>query len=206
LGPVKNRSLLATVLLVAVTTPGVGASAAVLKVALLPVERVNITPAQGRRYLDLLLRGLRQRSTLEILRPGTAGGSASLPARCSESIDCLRREGLRLGADRLLQLRVGQLGDTTIVRLTAFDVARGARQGSWQEVLRDVRDAAVAQALERMIAGFAPAPPPVAAKKSWYTRWWVWTVAGAVVAGTVTAIVLGTRDTGPERDRTIIFP
>ena len=112
--------------------------------------------------------------------------------------------GQRLGADKLLQLRVGQLGDTTIIRLTAFNVARGARQGSWQEVLRTPDDQAVALAMERMVGSFAPLPPP---DKPWYSRWWVWTAAGVVVAGTVTAIVLTTTlDSGPEPDDIITPP
>lgn len=36
----------------------------------------------------------------------------------------------------------------------------------------------------------APPPPPPPAPRRWYQRWWVWTAAGAVVAGTVTALAI----------------
>ena len=40
----------------------------------------------------------------------------------------------------------------------------------------------------------APAPPPERRAGPFYTRWWFWTVVGAVVAGSVTAAVLVTRE------------
>jgi len=179
--------------------PAYAAAPTKLRVALLPLERVNVTPGQARRYERLLRQTLSKRTTLSIVRVST--GAASQPA--SQPAD-LRRVGQQLGADKLLQLRVGQLGDTTIIRLTAFDVVRGARQGSWQEVLRTPDDQAVARAMERMVGSFAPLPLP---DKPWYSRWWVWTAAGVVVAGTVTAIVLTTTlDSGPEPDDIITPP
>jgi hypothetical protein len=176
-----------------------GEAPARLRVALLPLEQVNVTSAQAQRYERTLRRTLGRRTNLTIL-DASAGAASSQPA--SQPAD-LRRVGQRLGADKLLRLRVGQLGDTTIIRLTAFDVAKGARQGSWQEVLRSPGDEAVASAVERMVASFAPLPPP---DSPWYKRWWVWTAAGVVVAGTVTAILVTTLNSEPGPDHTVTPP
>ena len=37
-------------------------------------------------------------------------------------------------------------------------------------------------------------PPPAEEPKPWYKKWWVWTVAGTVIAGVVTAIAINNRD------------
>jgi hypothetical protein len=98
---------------------------------------------------------------------------------------------------------VGRLGDTTLIRVSVFDVARGARQGTWQELLREQTDRAVSQAMARMVAGFVPPPP---APQPWYSRWWVWTIAGVAVAGSVTAAVLATRDWDGQAKYTVRLP
>jgi hypothetical protein len=128
---------------------------------------------------------------------------ATVAPACAREIACQQQLGNRLGVHKLVALRVGKLGDTTVLRLTAFDVTRGTRQGTWQEVLRRADARAVAAALERLAASFMPPPP---ARRPFYTRWWFWTAAAAaVVAGSVTAAVLATRP-GSDIDRTITPP
>jgi hypothetical protein len=167
----------------------------VLRVALRPVETVNATPEEQRRYRTLLEETLRATPGLA-LRPGSEG---ELGCDLREGA-CLRRLHATLGADRLLVLRVGRLGETVVIRLLVHDLAQGARQGSFQEVLgRGAGDREAREALRRMVLGFAPpAPAPPPARRRWYSRWWVWTIAGAVVAGSVTAAVLATRRRGDE--------
>jgi hypothetical protein len=177
------------------------ARGAPLRAAVAPVERVNVSEQEGARLQRLLLQVLRDARGVAAARP--------LPALACDprEPECLERLGHEPGAERLLQLRLGRLGDTTVIRLTVYDLRRRARQGSWQEVLRQAAGAqAERQALERMVAGFAPPPPPPPAKKPWYTRWWVWTAAGAVIAGGVTAAVLATWDRGTRPDDTITPP
>jgi hypothetical protein len=42
-----------------------------------------------------------------------------------------------------------------------------------------------------MVNGFIPAKPQIIGDRThWYERWWVWTAAGVVVAGSITAAVL----------------
>jgi len=170
------------------------------RVALLPLEAINLTAAEGTRYQALLVRAVRA-------LPEVALEERQVPvaANCAAELTCLRDVGALLGVEKLLALRVGRLGETTVVRLSAFDVSRGARQGTWQEVLRRGDDAAVLAAVERILAGLFPrtGPPP---RAPWYTRWWVWTAASVVVAGTVTAVVLATRPGQREPDVSIRFP
>jgi hypothetical protein len=175
-----------------------------VEIALLPFELVNVPPDEQPRFQRLLTDTLKQRRTLILVEP--ARTSEALSGRtqdCAEQMECLSALGKQLRADKLLRLRVGRLGDTVVVRLKVFDVQRGAYQGSWQEVLRQETDQALAGALERMVTSFAPRPP---APRPWYSRWWVWTAAGTVVAGAVTAVLLATRDSEPEPDWTIILP
>lgn len=178
------------------------AGAARLRAAVAPAERVNVSEQEGARLQRLLLQVLREAKGVGAAR--LLDGSPSCDPR---EPDCLARLGRELESERLLQLRVGRLGDTTVIRLTVYDLNRRARQGSWQEVLRQQAGGQAEQrALERMVAGFAPPPPPPPEKQPWYTRWWVWTAAGVVVAGGVTAAVLATRDRGTRPDDTIVPP
>jgi hypothetical protein len=173
-----------------------------LRLALLPVEAINLSAPDAAHYQALLSRALRALPEVALdERPVTASPG------CASEIACLRDLGALLGVEKLLALRVGRLGETTVVRLTAFDVTRGARQGTWQEVLRAPPrrsdDPAVSSALDRMLAGIVPRSREAPA---WYTRWWVWAVAGAVVAGSVTAAVLATRSSGSRPDLIITPP
>jgi hypothetical protein len=179
--------------------PAPGA-AAQLRVSLAPLELVNLSREDGERYRRALERAIR--ATRGLRRVAPAHELCDL-----REVSCLHRQRSRLGADRLLVLRVGRLGDTTVIRLTVHDLRRAVRQGSWQEVIRgQTTDEALGKALDRMVAGFAPAPPPPPPPPSpWYKKWWVWTAAGVVVAGGVTAAVLATRG-GGEPDHTIVPP
>lgn len=169
-----------------------------LRVAVAPVERVNLAEAEGQRYWRLLLQVLREAPGVE-----PAAKEARTPCDLRERA-CLRRLHRELEADSIVVLRVGRLGDTTVTRLTVFDLKQGTRQGTWQEVLRAAqRDRGIKQAMQRMVAAFAPPP---AAPRPWYTRWWVWTAAGVVVAGAVTAAVLATRPSDDGYDRSIVPP
>jgi hypothetical protein len=173
-------------LLILLAAPSAVAAPSTVRLAVLPVEGINLPAAEG----DALRARLEQ-----ILRRNPTARVAPSPraVACGGEIACLQQTGVRLGLDKMVALRVGRLGDTTALRLTVFDVPRGVRQGIWQEVLRRADDAGVTAALERMVVSFLPLPP-APQRRAWYTRWWVWTIAGAVVAGSVTAaVVLATR-------------
>lgn len=175
-----------------------------LRIAALPVDGVNINATVQRELGAWLVRELADAQRVD-LTWGAPVYRAIARAGCSH--DCPERVAEALGADvdRVVMLRAARLGRTHVLRLTVFDVHRGARVGSWQEVLSTFDQRGVRSALARMIAGFAPAPPLAGRSRPWYTRWWVWTIVGAVVAGSVaTGVVLGTRG-GPEETIPVYF-
>lgn len=168
--------------------PRVARGAEPLRVGLLPVEEINLARGES-AALRANFGAILQRQGR--VRLDTA--PSTVTPGCAVEIACLQQLGARLGAHKLVALRVGRLGDTTVLRLMAFDVPRGMRQGTWQEVLRRADGRAVTAALERLAATFLPPPPAAPPRRPFYKRWWFWTVAGVVVAGSVTAAVLATR-------------
>jgi hypothetical protein len=187
-------------LLLVLLAPVAATAAPPLRVSLRPVEAVNAGPGEERRYRELLEETVRTTPGLEL----RAGSEGELGCDLREG-SCLHRLHAALAADRLLALRVGRLGDTVVIRLLVHDLAQGARQGSFQEVLaRGAGERELRDALRRMVAGFAPPPPPPRRRTPWYGRWWVWSIAGVVVAGSVTAAILATRPQTSEPDFKII--
>jgi len=176
-----------------------------LRIALLPIQGVNLAQGEDTRLREPLLRALRRRSSIVMSHPDQVSrASAARGPACSAEISCLKSLGEELGVHKLLSLQVGRIMDTTVLRLDVFDVLRGVRQGSWQEVLRRPDDQAVHQGVERLIQTSFPPPPP---HRAWYTRWWVWASAGAVLTATaVTIAVVATRDKGVNPDVIITPP
>lgn len=43
----------------------------------------------------------------------------------------------------------------------------------------------------------SPQPPASAPKKAWYTKWWVWLIAAALVAGSISALINPNGDAKP---------
>jgi hypothetical protein len=115
---------------------------------------------------------------------------------------CAVRRGERLGAPKVVAGALGGLGRTFVIQLDLIDTVRGAVTRSLEQTHYGSSDGlprAVSELASRLIdaprrgAGSARAPRP------WYRRWWVWAIAGAVVAGSVTAAVLLSRSSdGPE--------
>jgi hypothetical protein len=172
--------------LVAGGSPAAARGGPALRLVLLPIEAVNLEASEAARHEALLARALERRRDLALAR------AQRVTAACAADLGCLRARAREAGAARVLALRAGRLGDTVVLRLALYDAERNARVGTWQEVLAAATPATISRALERMIASALPPPPPPAAVR-WYTRWWVWTAAGIVVAGAVTAAVLATR-------------
>jgi hypothetical protein len=203
----KHRSLLPVttgLVLACLMQTGLALAAPAITLGVLPEESINLSPQEIARYGQRLERMLRQDPRVT-LADGAALSHhlAGRGDKCATEIPCLQQVGQQARADKLLALRVGSLGETVILRLTVFDVVRGVRQGTWQEVLRQTDDRTLDDALERMVRGFLPPPAAAPTRPSWYSRWWVWTIAGAVVAGSVTAAALATRSSGPE---TVLVP
>lgn len=201
--------------LVAATRPATSAPAtqatsrpapSIRRYVLLAVEQVNVEPALRQQIEGRLLTLLRQRARRAEVWTLPHASIPAPPSGCLQQNSCLRDHARRLEAQRLLALRLGLLGDTLMLRLTVYD-PEGVKRGSWQEVLRPNDAPALTAALERMVGSLAPAPPVIVRReRSWYRRWWVWTLVGVAVAGAVTTTVLVTRDTDPSADHRITLP
>lgn len=179
---------------------------AVRRYVLLAVEQINVEPAMRQQIETQLLSLLRERARRAEVWTLPRTGVTAPPSDCLQQNACLRDHARRLEAQRLLTLRLGLLGDTLMLRLTVYD-PEGVKRGSWQEVLKPRDQAALTAALERMVGSLAPAPPVIVRReRSWYRRWWVWTLVGVAVAGAITTTVLVTRDTDPSADHRITLP
>ncbi len=183
-----------------------------IRITLLPVETINIPQDEGIDYGKLLRSVLKRGYRLKLQEaPELVSALKSQEPSCRAEVNCLRKicsekkSGKEPGKkiEKLLALRVGRLSDTLVIRLAVFDIPRGVLQGTWQEVLNQSDPQAITRAMERMVLGFTPQRE---AANPWYGKWWVWTVAGAVVAGSVTAAILATRDTETPPDNIIVLP
>ncbi|MBW2734670.1 MAG: hypothetical protein JRH20_19965 [Deltaproteobacteria bacterium] len=192
--PLPIISLL-SLLVLAVISPTLGYAKGRPLWALLPVGGVNVSAETAQGLLTLLQQELRQRRLRWV-------GVGVIPTADCDDL-CMAAIGRRADARRLIRLEVGRLGGTYVLRLTLYDVAKGARQGSWQEVLKGLGDEQVQPALLRMINGFAP-PPPIAKGKPWYKRWWVWAAAAGVVTASTALVVTLTPSDDP--DYTLVPP
>jgi hypothetical protein len=175
------------------------------RLALLPTEVVNVDAAQQDAMRRLLRERLRARNGFLLIPDERIEPLVQEQGSCARRAACLQRLGEKLDGPMLLQLAIAGLGSTYVLRLTLFDSRSGARAGSWQEVLDDLNPQRVSKAFDRMIAGFAPRS--ALERKPWYAKWWLWTaVAGAVAAGTVTAVLLATGNDTPPADVIITPP
>ena len=131
------------------------------RVALLPLEAVNLQPAEVARYRSALVDKIQKRAYLRLVPAASVKAARAAESNnCGRDPACLTRIGRATRADVVLAARIGRLGDTVVVQLSAFDVAAGARQGRWEEVLKRASSAAVDRALARMVVRFAPPPAP----------------------------------------------
>lgn len=177
-------------------------------IAVLPTETVNVE-ASATALADTLLQRLEQTRAFQLVHPERVAKVAR-PAQistddCVGQPACLQQLGRSLEVKSLLQLRVGGLGGTHVVRLTLFNASTGTRSGSWQEVLSSLQPATLAPALDRMIAGFAPRPVD-RPSRPWYGRWWVWTAVGTVAAAAVTTAVVFATQSPPSDADVVIRP
>jgi hypothetical protein len=155
------------------------------------------------------------------VRLSTAGSCRiRLPARRPASkITCISRsEGREL--DLITAVTSGSSAATTLVMEVSQDrmALRVHRQGTpafQHQLVSNLRDGDEAQEVARRSAKLllaAPAVTPSAARvprrsdpdgSPWYSRWWVWAIAGTAAAGIITTAVVAAQD---ERKTVVIGP
>jgi len=122
----------------------------------------------------------------------TAEAVAARGTDCAEEISCLQEVGEALGAAKVAVVRIGNLGETTVIRLSVVDVSQGALEQTLQEVVGGDDEATLRAGLEALAARYAQGLEQQRVAP-WYTQWWVWAAGGAsalLLAVGVTAVAL----------------
>jgi hypothetical protein len=124
--------------------------------------------------------------------------------------------GRRVGADKVVSVKLAELGDTVVVRLTLLDVRAGTQEQASQRVVQGARAPAVDAAIRGLARDAArPFAPPERSEPrespEWYEQWYTWAGAAAAVAVGAGAVILGTAggdegETGRSPDVTVRPP
>ena len=158
-------------------------------VAVVPVDALAVPAAEGEELRAAVEKQLAAATAHQAVPRGKLGPLDPGEPKCRESEACLAEAGRKLPADLVLSMTVAGLGTTRLVRSRLIGTKDGLLLQDLQETLTGGSSALdpFAQSLVRRLF---PEPEP-----RWYARWWVWTIAGAAVAGAAaaTTAVLVTR-------------
>jgi len=102
---------------------------------------------------------------------------------------CAVARGRVLGAKHVVAGALGGLGRTFVIQLDLIDVRRAAVTRSLEETHFGSPDG-LGVAVGKVAGRLVDRRP---AGRSWFKKWWVWTIAAALVGGGVAAAVLLTR-------------
>jgi hypothetical protein len=136
---------------------------------------------------ELVSEGRRERTAIPAAELERARQALEIPEEeldaCLNDPTCASRLAREAGADELLLGTAAGLGRNYVLHLALIDAHRSVVdrevQGTVVGGFDDLTSALPSQ-LDRLLPRRQP----------WYSRWWVWTVAGLVVAGAVVATVL----------------
>src|SRR5687767_5786977 len=114
--------------LAACTTASPGPRIAVLPEAWATARPPAVAPAAPR-----IARALREHQLTALADHATREALSREGEDCLDDLACLCRIGQRLGAGKLVTLKLAGLGETIAVQLTLIDVLRGAREATLRE-------------------------------------------------------------------------
>jgi hypothetical protein len=161
-------------------------------VAIVPVDALAVDGSEGEALRTAVEKQLATASAHHAVPREKLGALDPGDPHCRESETCLADAGRQLPADLVLSMTVAGLGSTRLVRSRLIGTKEGLLLQDLQETLTGGPPALdpFAQSLVRRLF---PEPEP------WYKRWWIWTIAGAVVAGaaTTTAVLVTRANSGP---------
>jgi hypothetical protein len=163
------------------------------RLAVLPALWITPSPQCALDATKAALDGLSDSHAVEPVRaelPPAAPGAAPSPA-CQEDPGCVRRAGAASRAQKAIVIKLAELGDTVLTRISLVDVEGGTHELTRQQAVR-AQPALVAQAVRSMTLelGRSLGPEPTAPSPAWYERWWVWAGVGVVVASAIAVPLL----------------
>ena len=113
---------------------------------------------------------------------------------CSDAA-CMAEIGGALNAGWMVSGNVGRLGQQRMLTLKLLDVGESRIDNQLTRELP--RDNALPEAMRRASYALLGLEAPVV--RPWYSRWWVWTALGAVIAGgATTAVIVAQTESLPE--------
>ncbi len=156
-------------------------------VAIVPVDALAVESSEAEALRAAVEKQLSTASAHRALPRANLGFLDPGDARCRESETCLADAGRTLPADLVLSMTIAGLGPTRLVRSRLIGTKEGLALQDLQETLT-AGPSAIEPFAHSLVHRLFPEPDP------WYKRWWVWTIAGTVVAGAAaTTAVLATR-------------
>jgi hypothetical protein len=162
--------------------------------AVLPAQWVTPDPKPTTKLTEAVLQGVRSNRGVDAQPASAASHPTKEGIACQDDPDCLRTTGERTQASKIVVTKIAALGGTVLVRMTVVDVKGGTQEQTRQSVSQTAEDAALQHAVRDLAAKLAkPYALPDPVETSWYEKWWVWTLAGAVVTTSV-AVPLMLRD------------
>jgi hypothetical protein len=185
---------------------------------LAPLPRVVVLPAMWltsapRLQVDVeasAVQGLT--ATRGVVAESGARAAQALAAEvpgCPDDRACVRRVTRRLAGDNAVIVRLAELGDTLLVRISLADAHGGASERIEQRVLHSATAAAVGTAVREMTIDLARplVPEPRTEQSAWYRRWWVWAGLSALtVAATGSILWVNSNDSEPAGPDLIVTP
>jgi hypothetical protein len=172
------------------------------RIAVLPEAWATARPASAAPAAPRIARALREHQLTPIADDAAREALSREGDVCLDDLACLRRVGQRLGAGKLVTLKLAELGETVAVQLTLVDVLRGAREATLREVITPNEAARLTATLDVLGARVArqTAPQPAGSPT------WIWLGAGGVMAGAIIALVAINSSSDSAPDTTIVPP
>lgn len=170
------------------------------RIAVLPVSWQTRDTLPDLEERAPLREGLRSVSTVTVLEPDPE------PPCDAEDDECMRRIGRELRADKIVVTTMAALGDTVLVRVSVLDVDRGTRDETRQRVVSNAVERRVREALSALGRQIAEPFAPERSEGEWYEQWWVWALAGTLLAGAAAAAVVGVAVSEQQGPDVVITP
>ena len=159
-----------------------------------------VRPETGRQLENLLVTHLKAIGRHQVMSQADVvtllGVEQQKQLTGCEGDSCMAEIGGALGAQWMVSGTVGALGSRRIITLKLLDVNAALIENQLSKELPDADDDLV-EAMRELSYEVLRLEAPVLVQP-WYKRWWVWTLAGAVVVGGVTAgVVAGVVTSAP---------